>query len=219
MMTHEFLTHEIVKHVTQSASALFRRSHASQCVLRGADAPGDDDEPEDRGRSQGPGGVPVGPLTPRSNPYEPPRAQLERSEPTLPAPERPVQVQRAVVLLWISLIASFVGSLGEVSFLLAEEPEFGSTFIGVFVGSFALMAIPIHLVWRRRNWARYAVLLLSITGFIAAVWMPSDDASYREYMLDIVLTALEALALYLLFTGPGAAWFSRSTQGADRATA
>jgi ABC-type Fe3+-siderophore transport system permease subunit len=135
---------------------------------------------------------------------------LERSDHV----QRPVQIQWAVVLLGLSLIAGFIAGAGEMAFGFAEEPEFEWLFLGVFFGSFVLMGIPIYFVWRRRNWARIVLLLLTIAGVATTFWLPPEGASFREWSMEIALTGADLLALYWLFTGSGAAWFSKRSEGA-----
>ena len=124
--------------------------------------------------------------------------------------DRPVEVRRAVILLWVSLIGGFIASAGDFVSALAEESEVGWLFLGVFfLGGFLLMAIPILFVARRRNWARIVILVLTIAGVAAEFWFPPEGASLREWIVEIGLTSAELLALFWLFTGPGAVWFSR----------
>jgi hypothetical protein len=119
-----------------------------------------------------------------------------------------------VILLGLSLIAGFIASAGEMASGLAEEPELEWPLLGMYFGTFVLLGIPIYFVWRRRNWARIVLLLLTIAGVAATFWFPPEGASFSEWSVEIALTGAELLALYWLFTGPGAAWFSKRSEGA-----
>ena len=111
-------------------------------------------------------------------------------------------------------MAGIVASLGELASAVGEEPEFGWLFVAVSVAAFALMGLLIYFVSQRRNWARIVALLLTIAGIAAIFWLPAEGASLLEWTVEIGLTAAEVLALYWLFTGEGAAWFSKRKGGA-----
>lgn len=126
----------------------------------------------------------------------------------------PAQVQRAVVLLWAALLLSIL--VTAIEFDPGEWKDVPAWFFGAFfVGSYAILAIPIVFVARRHNWARFAILVLFLGGLWAAAWFWSSAESWWTPVADVGFLALDAVALYWLFTGAGAAWFARR-RGAQR---
>ena len=120
-----------------------------------------------------------------------------------------------MILLWVSFIVAIIVGVAELpSFELPEEMEFRGFMYWVFVVTFAISAGLIVFISRRHNWARIGLLLLTIAGGVATILVPPDNASIREWVVEIGCTAAELLALYWLFTGEGATWFSKRPKGA-----
>ena len=69
---------------------------------------------------------------------------------------------------------------------------------------------------RRHNWARIVLLLFAIAGAIMMFWpgIEFESLSWDHWVSDIAFTVLDSVALYWLFTGPGAKWFSSREKGA-----
>jgi hypothetical protein len=70
------------------------------------------------------------------------------------------------------------------------------------------------VVWRRRSWARW-VLLLSFVPDIP-LWFADPQGLEPDHMpltvLLIVSTLVEAMAFYFLFTGDARPWFTGKIQ-------
>ncbi|HET7732111.1 MAG TPA: hypothetical protein VFK48_18960 [Usitatibacter sp.] len=129
--------------------------------------------------------------------------------------EMPPQVRRAVILLWIALVAAIGSMVFAFDVAAFADPEMASFVWPFLIGTVILNAALIHYISRRRNWARVVLLVLTIAGIAVMVW-PFDDVAltWDSLVSDVAFTALDVIALYWLFTGPGAVWFARRNAGA-----
>ncbi len=143
-------------------------------------------------------------------PYAPPTSRVaDRAIETVP---RPRQVTIAVALLWVSL------ALGVPAWHLSasRDPETAShpAFI-VFTAIVLVLSVTLNvLIYRGRNWARILLLVLFVIAG-ALLLVPVDEpvpAGVLENTLNAGTLVLEAVALYLLFTRPGASWFRRPAE-------
>jgi hypothetical protein len=148
-----------------------------------------------------------------NDPYAPPSTRLADSPPENRG-SRPRQVTLAVQLLWASLL------LGLPSFYLAidREPE-GSLSAMVVVIQLALFALVAYLnvcIGQGRNWARFASLILTVLGLVMLFFLPSPpEVTVIEQLINGLSSMLDVAAMVLLFTRPGAGWFSAS-HGVDK---
>lgn len=135
----------------------------------------------------------------------------------VPAEPPPQPVVIACGLLVLSLVLGFV-SLGlEVRGAPMETPFI---LVGAVV-MLPLLALYLWLVvmlWRRRGWARWAVL-----AFVAAGWLMLlldqtgvEGPLQATMIVDGVCAVAELVAMGLVFLGPGARWF-RDRPQASRA--
>jgi hypothetical protein len=128
----------------------------------------------------------------------------------------PAQVRRAFVLLWASFAASLTE--GVVKQLLSESNDLGVAveIWSLLVVAFAASAYLIYSASRRYNWARIALLsvtLITIAGYV--VWPPSwTEEPWWSTAITGACAAADLIALYWLFSGQGRRWFetSNSTQ-------
>jgi hypothetical protein len=115
----------------------------------------------------------------------------------------PEQVRRAVILLW----ASF--GISAVEVVVAEVLETSDPMIwGLLLFTYGVWAWVIVAIWKQRNWARIVSLVVVVVT--TALWVAWPDARPEQWSEAITIVAsllLEAAALFLLFTGAGAAWF------------
>jgi hypothetical protein len=143
-----------------------------------------------------------------TNPYHPPESRIvDRME--LARPPRPKQINIAVALLWVTFMLSlytdyldkqhdsYTGSV-PVAFVICWQ---------LFV--YALSATINVCVFRGQNWARFATLFFFLLGGAAMLYFAEEFSklSQIELTIAIVSNVLELIALYFLFTKPGAAWF------------
>jgi hypothetical protein len=121
--------------------------------------------------------------------------------------EMPKNIRR-FVWLWfgtypISVAAQFLTPV-EVS-----DPEISSfnywviTAIVMFIFSGVDVLLSWQAVWRRKNWARWALLVYAL---IFLPWM-FEDVVVPVIFLDSLVVATNALALFFLFTGDARPWF------------
>ena len=107
------------------------------------------------------------------------------------------------------MLIAFASLIPDWPTLAPDEEEFKSILYAVFAFSFIFPAWLIFLAGRRRNWARIGLLLLTVAGLAAEIAFPGDWANEPPWSIavTIIVTAMDIIALYWLFTGPGAAWF------------
>jgi hypothetical protein len=65
---------------------------------------------------------------------------------------------------------------------------------------------------RGRNWARIVLLVLVLISFLSFLGTMGEMLSHPaiEIVLNVVTLAIDAVAVYLVFTKPGALWFRRA---------
>src|SRR3954470_10537846 len=89
--------------------------------------------------------------------------------------QMPVQVRRAVILLWFMLAAGVVGLFSVNSFttelaVATSMPYALEIMWAVMFSVLILNAILIVCISRRRNWARFVLLLVTLGGFAGMLW-------------------------------------------------
>ncbi len=152
----------------------------------------------------------------------------------------PTAVKRAVLCLWLSWFVGFIrapiqmqdpGMRAKIEESLAMaqamhpsdevDPDMvrdlATTFLyGVmgigFVISLGIIALVLHKLKKGRDWAR---ILCLIWGAICAIGLFKLDGLNLGTGLTVGSLALGYFALYLLFTGPGAAWFRKKPAAAE----
>ena len=123
---------------------------------------------------------------------------------------RPVQVTRAVVLLWAALSVAIVAGMP----LYVEPVPAGVSqwsvwlLLGVVCGFWALMTA---LIGRRHNWARVVTLVLFVGGLVVSILDYKSLVARPAYSLviEVLTTIMTGIALYWLFTEPAASWFRK----------
>lgn len=121
------------------------------------------------------------------------------------APDAPAQVRRAFILLWASVAIGIAQAIYETVALPAIE-SYALVASALMLAITAAYAVVVYLAARRRNWARYVLLVWTVGGLLAYVGFVGPSASAG----DIVVYAsmfIELLALYWLFTSPGRLWY------------
>ena len=129
----------------------------------------------------------------------------------------PVQVRRAVILLWLTLLISIIATpfseLSELESTVGNDAP-AWLFWLFFVAGYGIVAIPIVFIARRHNWARIVLLLLTIGTFLVTIYFWPYADSWWSLASDVGFLALDIVALYWLFTGSGAEWFIKRKEGA-----
>ena len=118
---------------------------------------------------------------------------------------RPSQVSKAIGLLWFSLGLAFVNVLTDPEYLVLDF----ITTLTVFI--LGIRALVIWKVSVGRNWARiFTLVMFLLSGLAYLVTLTSTFSGSRLIGLSVLLQlAFELVALYLIFTEPGAGWFKR----------
>lgn len=126
--------------------------------------------------------------------------------------DRPIQVTRAVRLLWISLGLGLFGSIAVILGPL-PEPTYMSRWLlsAVVVLTFSVMAALTRSIAHRRNWARVTLLIFTLIGLVSSVLSRSSPAERPWYSIAVegATTCMSVLALFWLFSGEGANWYRR----------
>lgn len=155
------------------------------------------------------------------NPYRAPIAAVRDPEAPM---SYPPQVALALWLFWavfvVSLVSLHPAIRGEWWTMAAAEADVDADFadlaeafvvLGVVmtVVFSALYAGLVVLIGRRHSWARWAMLGFALFGTaMTALEFPQSLAETPIAAgLDVVMTLAESWALYLVFFGPGAAWY------------
>jgi len=131
--------------------------------------------------------------------------------------ERPIQVRRAVALMWGSLALGYILAIPAWEPVPEDLKEYEVfAWIAVCVG-FAIPAALIYFISRRRNWARITLLLLTVGGI--ALWVAFWNADPAEPLWSkvsgILTTGLDVIALYWLFSRPASQWFASRKEQAS----
>ena len=145
-----------------------------------------------------------------ANPYEPPTAEVANARQILHA--RPRTVRLACLLVLAAFAIGLVRLLPNLDVLRAEDPELQAVFPLIVVAILAAITLCLtYLTHQGQNWARWALLAyLTFGWYTAAEGMTSaSESSILDRSLDLAITAMELVAAWLLFTGPGAKWFGR----------
>lgn len=128
--------------------------------------------------------------------------------------DAPVQVRRAVALMWASIGIGILFTIPALEPIDPEAEEFEAAMWAVMTISFLIPAVLVVFVSRRKNWARIAMLILTIVGIASYLAFPSEMTAEPMWSIasTILVTVLDVVALFWLFSGPGAKWF-RSAKG------
>ena len=145
------------------------------------------------------------------NPYTPPAATVADVE-TLTSLERPRHVTIAVHLFWITLAIGVPGAIyslvtGDKSGM-PRGAQIAFTLI-VWAISWGIAIWLLLSVRKGKNWARIVEAVFLALGLLISFWAARIMFSAGWYMGSTYLlqTALNALAVALLFTPSSNAWF------------
>lgn len=124
----------------------------------------------------------------------------------------PIQVQRAIVLLWASFALSTLDTVLTWELL---DPALGDLegMMWAILAGFALVTIAlIYFISRRHNWARILFLVLTVIGLAMYVVYPPELSIEPVWSIVVIvgITAMDVVAIYWLFSGSGAKWYSSS---------
>ncbi len=149
------------------------------------------------------------------NPYSPPSATVQDVQ-LSERPPRPKSVVIAVVLIAIGLAYSLTSIPSLLSYVQVGEISVLSL-VWSFV-KWAAVALLCWQLWRGRNWARIALVLLaalSLWSLYLSLWELMHQSGGTKLMVDwltafiMLLTPLVYLVSVYLVYVPGRAWFAR----------
>jgi hypothetical protein len=117
----------------------------------------------------------------------------------------------AVYFLWLGWFVEAFSVLSEPADL--DDP----VYVAVDVVYFGVLAILFVLVWRRMNWARWALLGVFLLAYLALLIQLKALQEWElvDFALNGVISVLQLVALWLLFTGAGAKWLSAAGSNRD----
>ena len=132
--------------------------------------------------------------------------------------ETPLQVRRAIVLLWIAFALATIEALAQQA--LADGGDFGlgdALFAGVLV---SINAASIYYAAWGKRWARGVLLAFTLLSVVVYLAIPSafENDPWWVTAMGVVGTSMEVVALFWLFTGASAAWFSKNAQAQGEKT-
>jgi hypothetical protein len=123
--------------------------------------------------------------------------------------EKPSQINTSVNLLWASLAIGFVKSIMDMQHLGSQASPAFTNFILISV--FAVMALLIVFISKGKNWARITFLVLFILGSLPSIPLVLGEFTRSPVLgaFSLVQIVLQVIALYIVFTKPGAVWFKK----------
>jgi hypothetical protein len=145
------------------------------------------------------------------NPYNAPSSTVQ--DPPFPIVPRPPEVTRACRILWAIFVLSFVTLHPAIRgrwWVIPNAEDIAPAFmISVSIVFAVVYAVLVWLTGRRRNWARWALLVfVVVTTLIAAGDLPrSFSETPIAAVADVCFTLAEVWAFRLIFSGRGAEWF------------
>jgi hypothetical protein len=143
--------------------------------------------------------------------YAPPHADVAELTPAdalLAA--RPRGVVWACGLMLASMAVGLVSLLPFVDPPMPGEPAAMTAMIWSITLVFAAIELwVLRCVWRRRRWARWVMVALTVFGLAVGVPVIAEDGARAPLVawLGIVSNVLSAVAVVLLLVAPSARWF------------
>ncbi len=126
--------------------------------------------------------------------------------------QKPEAVEKAVKLLWASLVIGVLKVAIDYVHLSNLAPSLFTNIILVFV--FGLMAFLISKISAGCNWARVVFLILFLIGALPALGTTLDEFTRSAVLgaLSVVQIVTQVIAMYLVFTSPGKEWFKKTSR-------
>jgi hypothetical protein len=122
------------------------------------------------------------------------------------ASDAPPQLRRAISLLWLSVLIGVVEAVYDTLTLpVVEDYALGA--LALILAIIAIYAAVVFLVSRRRNWARYVLLVWTVGGALTYLIILGGELPSRGDDITFLSMLMELVALYWLFTAPGKLWF------------
>lgn len=122
---------------------------------------------------------------------------------------KPAIIHFAIGLLWASLaVAAVKVALDWANFVSRGSVAFT---VCLMILTFALIGFFVVKIGQGKNWARIVFVVIFVLGVVPAIftWRSEFARSPLLGILSIVQDALQATALYFIFTSPGKEWFRK----------
>jgi hypothetical protein len=143
--------------------------------------------------------------------YAAPRADVaDLTAPYALLASRPRSVVWACVLMLASMAIGFVSLLPVVDPPMSGEPAAMTAMVwGITLCVAAVELWLLRCFWRRRNWARWVMVALTVSGIALSVPVIAEDWTRAPLVawLGIASGAASAVASVLLLAGASARWF------------
>lgn len=124
-------------------------------------------------------------------------------------PDTPPQVRQAITLLWITQLLVVVDAGLTLMFPEPDMADETAFLVVLFVVVLGLYATLITFAARRKNWARITLLVFAVINTGGYFLLPSEIPPPWWTEANVWLsTILEIVALYWLFSGAGARWYT-----------
>ena len=144
-----------------------------------------------------------------SNLHQP--ARLQDCDAPDARPPRPKAVRHACGLVVAAFVLGLVTFFPGVHVRQPDDPNVSGIYLLAIVVTFGAVLLSFtYATLQRRNWARWALLMYLINGWLLTARHISHDFDRTPLLgsLAVATTGMELLAVWLLFTGIGAKWFS-----------
>lgn len=85
----------------------------------------------------------------------------------------------------------------------------------ILVGTILFAAGLIYFISRRHNWARIVFLVLTVIGIGMYLVLPPELSIEAAWSIAVIVgtTVMDVVAIYWLFSGSGAEWFTARKTG------
>lgn len=126
------------------------------------------------------------------------------------AATRPAIIQSAISLLWASLaVAAVKVALDWTNFVRRGSVAFT---VFIMILTFAFIGFFVVKIGQGKNWARVVFLVIFVVGIVPAIFVWRSEFAHSRLLgiLSIVQAALQATALYFIFTSPGKEWYRKA---------
>jgi hypothetical protein len=140
------------------------------------------------------------------NPYAPPKAALGEQE--IDRREKPRPVKTAVVLVYGSVAVGLLAAAFDPTFAAATRAVW--FFLAFIAAAFGVTVLLAFLMGRGHNWARIVYSVLTILGTAMMLYFWEADEEWYLQAANLIQTAMQLAAIYLVFTRAAADWYRRT---------
>ena len=127
----------------------------------------------------------------------------------------PHQVKAAIVMSSIVLVLDAANNLWKIAndSEATADATFLSVWLSIYLMAIAVTGLFIYFAYRRRNWARIALLIWTVASWLLWLVYPPILSEYDlwRWVMTATLIAMEFFALVLLFQSDSSAWYRSAT--------